>query len=139
MLLVFAATSVECAPKKSRRVRNGSTTSTVSSVHPTPTEIISLDGLAIAPAAASIPLREERTLKCFFTCAMCKKKLDMHRNEVFTCSGCENPYYCSKKCQNLNWKSHRVSLCSLISTGGVQTNYSRPRARYKTPWKQPSS
>jgi hypothetical protein len=110
-LLVFAATSVECFPgKKSRRVKKGRITGTVTSVQtPSPAAIVSLEGLDIAPAAASILEREECTLKVVFSCGMCKKELGTNPDDLLVCGGCESTYYCSKECQKLNRKSHKVS------------------------------
>jgi hypothetical protein len=117
LVVVFAAISVECAPgKKSRRVRKKSTTGAVSSIQtPAPVAIIFLEGLDIAPTAASILTRELHTIKVTSTCAMCEKGLGANPDDLLVCGGCETTYYCSKECQKLHRKSHKVSRFSLIT------------------------
>jgi hypothetical protein len=86
---------------------------------PSPAAIISLEGLDIAPtpaqAAASNHAREECTLKGVFSCGMCKKELGTNPDDLLVCGGCENAFYCSRKCQKINWKSHKVSITNLFN------------------------
>ena len=44
------------------------------------------------------------------SCVSCRKAQDELSNPLQRCGACQNPFYCSKECQKLVWKTHK-KLC----------------------------
>jgi hypothetical protein len=61
------------------------------------------------PAAASASMQSDHS-----SCRNCAK--GGGESKLFNCGGCRSVKYCSKECQNANWKQHKV-LCKLVGKG----------------------
>ncbi|KZV70748.1 hypothetical protein PENSPDRAFT_734503 [Peniophora sp. CONT] len=55
--------------------------------------------------------------KVLHSCANCFKWERAHLPAFLRCSGCKARYYCSEKCQKVNWKEKHKKLCSLLKDG----------------------
>jgi hypothetical protein len=101
-VLLFCAQIVQCAPgkkgKKGKRLEKAKKSNLVS-------PSVSLGN---TPETASYP--DQQSIKTAeYVCVECKALLV---GKSFSCGSCKTTFYCSKECQETNWKNHKVQLFS---------------------------
>ena len=68
------------------------------------------------PCDCMTPFKEEAKLMYDKT-ARCRECLEeIPSDKILVCSQCEEAVYCSKTCQEKDWKSHKA-MCQLINGG----------------------
>ena len=69
---------------------------------------------------------DRQSIKKYYYCYNCFKSHltcatnQTNKNTIYRCSVCENAWYCSKKCQQNNWKYHKVSCSKPFSIDKTQ-------------------
>ncbi|KAH7906754.1 hypothetical protein BJ138DRAFT_587334 [Hygrophoropsis aurantiaca] len=62
---------------------------------------------------------QERAERMCYTCGGCEPQ-----KMIFRCGGCQHIWYCSKPCQNADWKSHKAACrCVIVFECLLNKNY----------------